>query len=182
MTFVFWYNLLHFLDYCHVVEALGELVEFDFVFEGEFVRVFADFGYHDFRVVRRFGVLFGGEEFFIEFLAVAESGEFNLDVLGSREGNHALGKVDYLDGFAHVEDEDFTAMTHGASFKDKSACLWDEHEVTDDVGVGDLDGATFLDLFAEDWDNGSVGSKDVTEARSDELTTFANGRFRGEWW
>src|SRR3712207_8222773 len=75
------------------------------------------------------GVLLCGKEFLEEFLAIAEAREFYLYILGFRKGYHALGKVDNLDGFAHVEDEDLSTLAHSASFEHKAASLGDEHEV-----------------------------------------------------
>ena len=71
--------------------------------------------------------------------------------------------------FAHVEDEDFTALAHGACFEHKTTSLWDEHEVANDVGMGDLDGTAFLDLLTEDRNDTSVGAEDVAEACGNEL-------------
>ncbi len=67
-----------------------------------------------------------------------------------------MSKVNNLDWFPHVKDEDFTSMSHGASFEHESAGLGDEHEVTDDVGMSDLDWSAFLDLLAEDRDDGTI--------------------------
>ena len=117
----------------------------------------------------RYGVLLGGKEFFVEFLAITKAGEFYLDVLGSGEGYHAFGQIDYFDGLAHVEDEDLASVAHGAGFEYKTACFGDEHEVADDVGMGDFDWSAFLDLLTEDRDDRAVASQDVAETCGDEL-------------
>ena len=156
LTLELWYNLLHLLDDSHIIEGFGEVVEFYLVLEGEVVGVFTHLGNHDLWVMGWLGVLFGGKEFLIEFLAIAKTGEFYLHVLGAREGYHAFGKIDNLNRFAHVEDKDLASLTHSASFENKATSLWDEHEVADDVGMGDLDRTAFLDLLTEDRNNTSV--------------------------
>ncbi len=115
------------------------------------------------------GVLGIVEDFLIELLALAEPGELYLDIGGMAEGYHALGKVDDLDGLAHIEDEDLAAMAHGACLEDEFAGFGDEHEVADDIGMGDGDGTAFLDLLTEEGDDGAVGAEDVAEAGGDEL-------------
>ena len=69
-------------------------MEFYLVLEGEFVRVFTHLGNHDLRMYGWLGVLLGGEEFLIEFLSIAKTGEFYLYVFGSREGYHESGEID----------------------------------------------------------------------------------------
>ena len=162
-------NLLHLLDNCHVIEALGEFVELYLVLEGEVVRVFTHLGNHDLWVMGWLGVLLGGKEFLEEFLTIAKSGEFYLYVLGAREGYHAVGKINNLDGFAHVEDEDLTSLAHGAGFKNKAACLWNKHEVADDVGMSDLDRTALLDLFSKNRNDTSITAEDVAETSGNEL-------------
>lgn len=169
LAFKFWDNFLHELDDSHVIEAFGEFVELYLVLEGEVVRVFTHLGDHNLWVMGWLGVLLGGKELLEEFLTIAKAGELYLYVLSSREGYHALGKIDNLDGFAHVEDEDLASLAHGACFKYKAASLWDEHEVADDVGMGNFDRTAILDLLAEDRNNASVAAEDVAETSGDEL-------------
>ena len=105
------------------------------------------------------GVVGGGgglvamEEFFEEFFAGAEAGEGDADASGfavfgdfqAGEADHLLGKVDDLDGFAHVEDEDAAAAgvgggvgdAHGGGLEDEADGFADGHEVALHVGVGD---------------------------------------------
>ena len=119
-------------------------------------------------VVGGFGGAFAvGEDFFKEFFAGAQAGVADGDVdVGPKagEGDHAPGEVFDFDGFAHVEDVDFAALAHGAGLQDEAAGFGDGHEVADDVGVGDGDGAAFGDLFAEAGDDAAVAAEDVAEA------------------
>ena len=115
------------------------------------------------------GLLGVVEDFLVEFLALTETGELYLDVGGVAEGYHTLGEIDDLDGLAHIEDEDLSAVAHGACLKDELAGLGDEHEVADDIGMGDGDGAAFLDLLTEQGDDGAIGAEDIAEAGGDEL-------------
>ena len=118
------------------------------------------------------GVLGVGEDFLVELLARTESGVFDLDVLADLEAgerDHLPGEVVDLDGFAHVEGEYLIALGQGHGLHDEAAGLGNGHEVAGDAGIGDRDGAAFLDLLAETRDDGAVGAEDVAEARGDEL-------------
>ena len=133
------------------------------------IVVLADGGDHDLVVGSGLGVLAGGEEFLVEFLAVAEAGEFDLHVGAAGEADHALREVHDLDRFAHVEDIDLAALAHAAGFQHQLASLGDGHEVADDFRVGDGDGAAGGNLLAEERNHGTVGAQHVTEAGGDEL-------------
>ena len=144
-------------------------MEFYLILACEFVRVFTNGSYLDLGMGAWFGVLLGGKEFFEEFLAIAKSRELYLHTFGSREGYHAFSKIDNLDGFSHVEDVNLSTIAHGTCFEHKAASLGDEHEVADNVGMGDLDRTALLDLLLEDWYHATVTAKDVAETSSDEL-------------
>ena len=163
------HDLLHFSHDLHVVILQGEVVEVHFVLARQLVGVFADGSHLDLRVDGRLGLLRVVEHLLVEFLAVAQTRVFDLDVFGSREFYHALSQVGDADRIAHVEDEDLAAMAHRASLQHQAAGLGDEHEVADDVLVGDGDGASLLDLLFEERDDRSVGAEHVAEAGGDKL-------------
>jgi len=134
------------------------------------VRVVDGLGLADF-VVGGLGGAFGrGENLFIQLFSGAQTGVFYLDIdLGFEAGEayHAAGEVGNLDGFAHVEHEDFAAVAHGAGLQHEAAGLRDGHEEADDIRVGDGDGAAFLNLLAEAGDDGAVRPQHVAEAGGD---------------
>ena len=122
-------------------------------------------------VVGGFGGSFGGgEDLLIQLFAGAQAGVFYLDIhLGfeAGEANHAAGEMGNLDGFAHVEHEDFAAVAHGAGLKDEAAGLRNGHEEADDVRVGDGDGAALFNLLAEAGNHGAIRAQHVAEAGGD---------------
>ena len=118
---------------------------------------------------RRLGRLFFVEDFLIEFLAVAQAGVADFNALGPGKFDHPFRQVRDLDRFAHVEDEDFSAIPLGPGLQHKFTGLRDQHEVPDDVRVGDRHGAAGKDLGLENRDDGAVGSQHVAEPGRDEL-------------
>ena len=140
-----------------------------FVLAGYVVVVLADGGYHYLGMMGGLGLLLVAEDFLVELLAFAEASELYFYAFCPRELYHALGKVDNLDGGAHVEDEDFASLAHGAGFEDEFACLGDEHEEADDVGMGDGDGSSLTELLLKDRDNTTIASEYVAKACRDEL-------------
>ncbi len=97
-----------------VGEELSKLVEF----AGDGVSVYGcGFGDVDAFVFGGFGAFFGGEYFFVEFFAGADAAVGDFDVyMGFKAGelDQVLGEVEDFYRFAHVEDEYFTVLTHGA--------------------------------------------------------------------
>ena len=166
---VFRDDFLHDLDDGHVVEGLGHLHQPAFVLTGRLVVVAAGLGDLDLRVGGRKVVFLVGKDFLVEFLAVTQTGELDLDVLGTGEGDHPLCEIHDPDRLAHVEDEDLTALAHRAGLEHKFAGLRDEHEEADDVRMGDGDRASVADLLPEDRNDAAVGAEDVAEAGGDEL-------------
>lgn len=140
-----------------------------FVLAGYVVVVLADGGYHYLGMMGGLGLLLVAEDFLVKLLSFAETGELYFYAFCPRELYHALGKVDNLDGSSHVEDKDFTSFAHSAGFEDELACLGDEHEEADDVGMGDGDGASLEKLLLEDGDDTAVAAQNIAEAGGDEL-------------
>ena len=98
---------------------------------------------------RGLGAFFRAEHFLVELLAGTQARVLHLYVLGSREFNHALGKVGNAHRLAHVEDEDFAAVALGACFKHELAGFGNEHEVAYNVGMRYGDWAALLYLLLE---------------------------------
>ena len=115
---------------------------------------------------------FGHELFLIELLAGAEAGILDLDIhirLEAGEADHVAGQGVDLHRRPHVEDENLTPVGIGAGQHHEAHGLGDGHEVTDDIRVGDRDGAALLDLLPEDGNDGTVAAQDVPESHCDEL-------------
>ena len=114
-------------------------------------------------------VLLVAQHFLVELLAFAQAGVLNLDVRHSAQLNHARGQVGDTHGLAHVEHEYLAAIAFRASFKYQFAGLGNEHEETDDVGMGDGDGASLLNLFLEQGNHRAVGAEHIAEAGCNKL-------------
>ena len=127
---------LHELDDSHVVEGVRGFEQGGLVAAGLVVVVLTHGGNHNLGMVRGLGLLGIVEHLLVEFLAIAQAGELYLYALCTGETDHALGEVDDADGGAHIEHEDLTALAHGTGLEDEFAGLGDEHEETDDIGVG----------------------------------------------
>lgn len=117
----------------------------------------------------RLRVLLRGQEFFIQFLAVAQAREDDFHVRAAGKLDHPLRQVHNLDRLAHVEDIYLTALAHAAGLQHQLAGLGDGHEIADNLRMGDGHRAAGLDLPAEQRDYGAVGAQDVAEARGNEL-------------
>ncbi len=123
-------------------------------------------------VVRLPEALFGHELLLIELLAWAETGVLYFDIhvgLEAAEADEVAGQGVDLHGAAHVQDEDLAAVGIGPGQHDQTDRLGDRHEIADDVGMGDRDGAALLDLPLKNGDHGAVGAQDIAEADGDEL-------------
>ena len=163
------YNLLHLTDSSHVVVLLADGDEFIDVAANLLVIVLADSSYAYLLVERRLCVLVGGKEFLVEFLARTQTGVLDLDILGTAEQNHTLSQVGDADWLAHVEHEDLATIAHDACLENKLTGLGDEHEVANDVWIGDGDGTAFLDLTFKERNDGTIGAQHITETSGDEL-------------
>ena len=145
-----------------VVEIVKEAVDVE-------LKRTADVNLRIFRLLEAF---LGHELLFVELLAGAKAGVFDLDVhirFETGEADEVARKRVDLDGAAHVEDEDLAATGVGAREEDEADGLGDGHEVADDVRVRDRDGTALLDLLFEDRDDAAVGAEDVAEADGHEL-------------
>ena len=118
---------------------------------------------------RWLGALEFVKHFLVELLARTQTRKLNLDILGTGELDHALGKVGNLHGFAHVENEDFTTIALRASFEHQLTSLGNEHEEANDTFVSNSYRAAVLNLFAEQGNDTSVGSQHITETCGNEL-------------
>ncbi len=79
------------------------------------------------------------------------------------KGYHTLCQVGDADWLAHVEDEDLAALTHRSCLQYQFAGFRDQHEETDDVGMGDGDWTARRYLLLEDWDHRTVATQDVAQ-------------------
>src|SRR5688572_6633145 len=107
----------------------------------------ADPRYHDLGVVGWYGILFIGQEFFLDLFTGSEARKYDLYILSQCkpcELDHLLGEVNYLHGITHVEDIDLSSFAHITGFQHELACLGNGHEVPRNIRVGYRDRPTFL--------------------------------------
>ena len=169
-AFVFRDDILHGLDDGHVVECPGDLHEVPLVLACGGVVVFTDLGDHDLWVCCGDGAFLVVEDLLVELLTVAQAGELYLHILRSGQGDHPPGQVYDLHRLSHVEDEDLPSLAHGPCLEHERARLRDEHEVADDVRMGDGDRSTVAYLLLEDGDHAAVGAQDIAKPGGDELS------------
>ncbi len=136
-----------------VILVLSDVDEF-FDFRSESLSVFWDvFPDSDFGVACGEHILAFDGEFLEEFFAGPHSGEDDFDIFvraEAAERDQFGGEVQYFDGLAHIEDEDFAPLPHGSRLEDELAGFRYSHEVSSHFGMGDGDGASVGDLFLED--------------------------------
>ena len=169
LALVLWYDLLHLLHYCHIIVGEGELIEVFLVLACQLVWILTNLGYHNLWMMGWNGRLLVVQNFLEEFLTISESNVLDVDAIYSRKGYHTLCQIGDADWLAHIEDEDLASLTHGSSLQYQLAGFRDQHEETDDVGMGDGDRTAHRNLLLEDWDNGTVTSQDIAESCSDKL-------------
>ena len=167
--FVFGDDVLH-LAYClHIVKMLGDVDEFINVLGDFLIVILTNLGNTDLLMESGFGALEFVKNFFIEFLSRTETCELDLYILRTGELDHTFGKIGNLHGLAHVEDEDFTAITLRTGLEYELTSLGDEHEETYNTLVGDSDGTAVANLLPEEGNDRAVGAQHITEAGGDEL-------------
>ena len=142
-----------------VILVLCDVDEFcDFGSEG--LSVFWDiFPDSDFGVACGEHVLAFDGEFLEEFFAWSHSGEFDFYIFvrfEAAECDQFCCEVYYFDGLSHIEDEDFSALSHSCGLEYELAGFGYSHEVSLHFWVGDSDGAALYDLFFEYWDDGAI--------------------------
>ena len=163
------YYLLHFPNDCHIIIGEGELIEVFLVLACQLVWILTNLGYHDLWMMGRNGGFLVVQDFLVKFLAISESNVLDVDAIYSRKGYHTLCQIGDADRLAHIEDEDLASLTHGSCLQYQLAGFWNEHEETDDVGMGNGDRTAHRNLLLEDWDNGAVAAQDIAESCSDKL-------------
>lgn len=111
--------------------------------------------------------LLGHEFFLIELFAGAQSRILDLDIdvgAEARESYQVPGEGIYFYGRAHIQNENLAALCVGSCLQDERGGFGYCHKVSDDIGVGDGDGAAFGDLLFKARDDRAVTAEHVTEA------------------
>ena len=119
---------------------------------------------------------FTHELFFIELFAGAQAGVGDLNIhIGSQTGqtDQISGQGVDLHRGTHIQNEDLTAVGVGTCLKHQGSSLGDGHEVADDVGMGDSDGAAPGDLVLEPGDDRAVTAQHIAESNCHK---FRGGR------
>ena len=142
-------------EWLELLDSRGDLVEVDGL---EFPDI-------DLRVagaVHFFGI---EAKFFEELFAGPCARKDDGDILFrlSAELDEVSGEVDDFDRFAHIEDEDFAILPHGACLHDELAGLRDGHEIADHIGMCDRDGAARADLRFKEREDAAGRPEDISE-------------------
>ena len=96
------------------------------------------------------------QQFFKKLLTLSQTGVFNLDILRTTELYHALGKIVDLHWLAHIEDEYLAAVAFRTCLEYQFTGLRYQHEVSDDVRMGDRHRTAVLDLFLKQRDDRAI--------------------------
>ena len=126
----------------------------------------------DLLIFRLFETFLCHELLLVELLARTKARVFNLDIdirFETGEADQVAREGVNLDRAAHVKDEDLAAAGVGARQKHEADSLGNRHEIADDVGVGNRDRTSLLDLLLEDRDDTAVGAEDVAETNGHKL-------------
>ena len=131
------------------------------------------------RRQRGFGV---GEQFLEQFLAGAQAGELDLDVLVRKAGkaDHVARQVGDAYRVAHVEDENLAALAHQPGLQHQLRRLGDGHEIPHDVPVGYRDRATGRDLLLELRDHAAGRAQHIAESHDHKARGAGGCAFRVE--
>src|SRR5690606_5610333 len=101
----------------------------------------------------------------------SQSGDFNGDIdlrLESAEQDQVARQVDDLHRLAHVQDVDVSIFTQSAGLQHKLNGLRNGHEVAGDVGMGNRNRSTTLDLTLEVGHDAPAAAQHIAEADGDE--------------
>ena len=83
--FVFGNHLFHFFHNFHIIIGIGQSDQFVDILQDIVVVILPYIGNSDFLVETRFGILFCGEQFLVEFLTRPQTCVFDLNVLQSAQ-------------------------------------------------------------------------------------------------
>src|ERR1039458_5676379 len=117
-------------------------------------------------------VLKHGVQLFIELLAGAHAGEFNLNVFirpQPREQNQVSSQIDDLYRLAHFEDADLATFSDHRGLQHELARFGNSHEEAPHVGMRYRYRPASSDLLFEDWNDAAIGTEHVTESHGDVL-------------
>ena len=111
-------------------------------------------------------------------ISMSPSGCFGRALGQARQVDHRARQVGDAHRLAHVEHEHVAAARHRARLDDELRRLGDQHEVANDVRVGDRDGPAGLDLAPEQRHHRSRRAEHVAEAdhREDRARAAAQRR------
>jgi hypothetical protein len=112
-----------------------------------------------------------GDEFLVQLLPRPKARERDGDVLvrlETVEPDEIPGHVDDADGFAHVEDEDLSALTHGPACRMSWAASGNAHEVAAHIGMRHRHRSARRNLLLEQGDDRPGAAEDVSEADGHE--------------
>src|SRR5205823_4720400 len=103
---------------------------------------------------RRLGALVDVEQLLVDLLPGARADELDRHIhirLVARQGDHVSSQLEDPDRLPHLEHEDLArARPEVPRLDDQLDGLWNGHEISGHLRMGDGYGATLLDLTAED--------------------------------
>src|SRR5204862_1310243 len=92
-------------------------------------------------------------ELFIKLVARAQAGKLYLNIairLQAGEPDHLAGELGNLHRFAHVQNENLTALSERAALQNQADSFGNGHKKPNHVGMGNCDWAALGDLALED--------------------------------
>src|SRR5690606_12677025 len=83
--------------------------------------------------------------------------------------DHALGEIDNLYGFPHVEYKYFPAISHGSGLQHQLAGLRNCHKIACYVGMRQRQRTAALHLFFKQWNDRSVRYEHITKPGNNKI-------------
>ena len=91
-------------------------------------------------------------------------------MLRATQLNHSLSQIRDAYRITHIEDIDFTTITHRTRFQNQFTSFWNKHEITDYIRMRYRDGTTVLDLLTENRNDRTIAAQHITEAGCHKLS------------
>jgi len=102
---------------------------------------------------RGLGIFFFIQHFLIKFFSISQTCNLYFDILRSTQLNHPLGKVYDFHRISHIEYEDFSTVSHSPRLQYQFTGFRYQHEIADNIFMGNGYRPSMFDLFLEQGDN-----------------------------
>ena len=140
-------NFFHYANHLHIIFDVTTTYQFINFFIRLLIIIFADLGYFNFRIKSRqcgFRIV---QYLFVQFFSITKSCKFNFYIFSTTEFYHSPSQVDNFDGISHVKYKDFPTITHCSGFKNQFTGFRYQHEISNNIGMGNSYRTSLLDLF-----------------------------------